>query len=123
MYRKLGMTDRTPWAWTAAIVGGAVLWLVAAAVSGKREAWDSSLYWTVAYPLGIGLAGALGYWAPEGPWRWGLALMWAQALVMIASASDFGLLPLGLVMFSILALPAIGVATLVAKVGLRARRS
>ncbi len=117
------MTHRTTWAWTAAIVGGAVLWLVAAAASGKREAWDSSVYWTVAYPLGLGLAGGLGYWVPENPWRWGLALMWAQALVLIASASDFGLLPLGLVMFSILALPAIGLATLMAKVRLRASRS
>ncbi len=111
--------NRTSWAWSAAIIGGALLWLVTAGVSGRREAWDSSLYWTVAYPLGIGLAGGLGYWVPHKPWRWGLAVMLAQALALVTSGSDFGLLPLGLIVFSILALPAVGVAALMAKFRLR----
>lgn len=47
------MTTNTPEesakpAYAIAIVGGALLWLAATLVSGKREAWDSSLYWTVA---------------------------------------------------------------------------
>lgn len=123
-YRKgASMSQRTTWAWTAAIAGGALLWLVAAVASGKREAWDASVYWTVAYPLSIALAGVLGYRVPGKPWRWGLAVMWAQALVLIVSGSDFGLLPLGLIMFSILALPAIFVATLAARFRLRRRAS
>src|SRR5688572_7660593 len=44
-------------AYAIAIIGGALLWLAATLISGKREAWDSSLYWTVAYPLSIVLAG------------------------------------------------------------------
>lgn len=104
-----------------AIVGGAGLWLVAAGISGRREAWDSSIYWAVAYPLSIGLAGGLGYWIPEKPWRWGLAVMLAQALVLVASGSDFGLLPLGLIVFSLLALPAVGVAALMARFRLRSK--
>jgi len=115
------MKQRAAWAWTAAIVGGAILWLAAAGISGKREAWDSSIYWAVAYPLGIVLAGGLGYWVPEKPWRWGLAVMLAQAVALSAAGSDFGLLPLGLMMFSILALPAIGVAALMARLRLRSR--
>ena len=95
------------------------MWLLAAGVSGRREAWDSSLYWTVAYPLGICLAGGLGYWVPEKPWRWGLAIMLAQAVVLVASGSDFGLLPLGVILFSMLALPAIGVASFMARLRLR----
>jgi len=91
-------------------------------VSGKREAWDSSIYWTVAYPLSICLAGGLGYWIPEQPWRWGLAVMLAQALVLVTSGSDFGLLPLGLIVFSILALPAVGVAVLLSRFRLRTRK-
>ncbi len=111
--------NRAAWAWTVAIIGGAVLWCVAAGVSGRREAWDSSLYWVVAYPLSIGLAGGLGYWVPEKPWRWGLSVMLAQAVVLVVSGSDFGLLPLGLILFSVLALPAIGAAALMARFRLR----
>lgn len=98
------------------------MWLAVAGVSGKREAWDSSIYWTVAYPLGISLAGGLGYWVPEKPWRWGLAVMLAQALVLFVSGSDFGLLPLGLIVFSILALPTVGIAAFMARFRLSSRR-
>jgi hypothetical protein len=109
--------------YAAAIVGGATLWLATAAISGKMEAWDSSLYWAATYPLSIGLAAFLGYRVPEKPWRWGLTVMLAQAVVLILGSSDFGLLPLGLILFSVLALPAIGLAKLMAKLRLRSERS
>lgn len=120
----VAMTTNQPTsrAWAIAIGGGALLWILAAAIGGRREAWDSSLYWTVAYPLSIALAGWLGYSYPAKPWRWGLAVMVAQAVVLVFSAGGFGLLPLGLIAFSILALPAIGVATFTARWRLRSVR-
>ncbi|MBN8712482.1 MAG: hypothetical protein J0H50_00725 [Xanthomonadales bacterium] len=113
---------RTAKAWIIAIGGGALLWMLTAVLSGRQEAWDSSLYWTFAYPLSICLAGGLGYWVPARSWRWGLAVMVAQAVVLVFSADGFGLLPLGLIAFSILALPAIGVATFTARWRLRSVR-
>jgi peptidoglycan/LPS O-acetylase OafA/YrhL len=107
-------------AYLCAIAFGVVLWLGTAAASGRREAWDSSLYWTVAYPLSIAVAGALGYLAPQRPWRWGLTLMLAQAVTLAAASSSFGLLPLGLIMFGVLAVPPMLVARLTA--GLRRGR-
>jgi hypothetical protein len=99
--------------------GGAILWLLTALFSGRREAWDSSLYWTVTYPLCLALSGWLAYRDPVRPWRWALATMLVQPLVMVVtSGGSFGLLPLGLVLFAILALPAI----LVAQIGARLRR-
>lgn len=91
-------------AYAIALVGGALLWLATMAVSGENEAWDSLLYWTTAYPLSIGLAAYLGFACPKRPWRWALALMLSQLLVMISLGSGFALLPLGLIMFAILAL-------------------
>jgi peptidoglycan/LPS O-acetylase OafA/YrhL len=115
------VTDtRTRSSYGVAIAGGALLWLLTMVLSGRTEAWDSTLYWSVAYPLAIALAGVLGYRAPERPWRWGLSVMLVQALVLALTASGFGLLPLGLVMFAILALPPIGAATLGARI--RSRR-
>lgn len=115
--------DNSKVAYSIAIVGGALLWLLTMALSGRTEAWDSTLYWTVAYPLAIVLAGALGYQAPERPWRWGLAVMLVQAVVLALTASGFGLLPLGLVMFAVLALPAIWAATLGARIRLRRQQA
>lgn len=117
------MNDNTTWAYAAAIAGGALLWFATTGISGKTEAWDSSLYWTVAYPLAIGLAGGLAYWAPEKPWRWGLAVMLAQAVALVIVGADFSLLPLGLILFSVLALPAVGLAQLLARIRLRNEKS
>ncbi|HLT90395.1 MAG TPA: hypothetical protein VKZ85_05550 [Woeseiaceae bacterium] len=106
-------------AYAIAIVGGALLWLVTAALAGVREAWDSSSYWLVAYPLSIALAGVLGYAAPARPWRWGLAVMLAQAAALAFVTSDFGLLPLGMLLFAFLGLPAIALARYASRIRLR----
>ena len=107
-------------AYFAAIVAGAALWQGTAMLGGRREAWDSSLYWMVAYPLAMVVAGVLAYAHPVRPWRWALSAMLVQAVVMVVgSGSDFGLLPLGLIMFAVLAIPPMGVASVVGSMRLR----
>ena len=101
-------------------IGGCVLWVGTSLVSGRTEAWDSSLYWTVSYPLALVLAGILAYLVPDRPWRWSLAVMLVQPLILAVTASSFGLLPLGLLMFAVLAVPAVMVASIAA--GIRRRR-
>jgi peptidoglycan/LPS O-acetylase OafA/YrhL len=106
-------------AYAIAIVGGALLWLAATLVSGKREAWDSSLYWTVAYPLSIVLAGWLGYRYPKNPWRWGLSIFLAQAVALAFAGGDYGMLPLGMILFAVISLPAVALACVGARFGSR----
>jgi hypothetical protein len=107
----------------AALAVGASLWLGTAAVTGRREAWDSPLYWLAAYPLCIALAASLAYFAPERPARWAFSVMLVQPIAMVlASRGDFGLLPLGLILFAILALPAFAAAKVAASIRLRAAR-
>lgn len=112
-------TKAASFAYVIAIAGGAILWLATAAISGRTEAWDSPSYWAVTYPLAILLAGYLGYKSPEKPWRWGLTVMCVQAVVLVISGSSYGLLPLGLILFGVLALPAIGLAQITARLRLR----
>jgi hypothetical protein len=108
------------WPYCVALAGGASLWLGTMAASGRREAWDSPLYWSAAYPLCIALAALLAYAAAERPWRWALAVMLVQPVVMVlTSGGDFGLLPLGLILFAILALPPVLAARLGAWLRLR----
>ncbi|HEY8522006.1 MAG TPA: hypothetical protein VIN61_18185 [Gammaproteobacteria bacterium] len=113
-------SSRLPY--TLAIVLGTLLWTITAAVGDRTEPWDTPEYWTVAYPLAIVLAGVLGYCFPQRAWRWALALMFTQMLVMMLGGSGFGLLPLGLVLLGVLSLPAVGVAALASKVGSRRAR-
>lgn len=114
------MNTRTPgFAYVTATAGGALLWLGTRLVSGRTEAWDAPAYWTVTYPLAIALAVWLGWRVPRGAWRWGLVVMLAQAVTLAATASGFSLLPLGLIVFGVLALPAIALAQLAATFRLR----
>lgn len=92
------------WATAATLGVGAATWIVVAIAGGRREAWDSELYYA-ALPL-IGLtAGAVSYFAPARFWRWAFFPFLAQALVMIAQSSPGGaglaLLPIGLIVFAI----------------------
>ena len=106
-------------AYAVAVAGGAVLWVATTAATGRREAWDAPEYWTVTYPVAVVFAALLGFLAPVRPWRWALTLMLAQAVTLAATAASFGLLPLGLVMFAILAVPPMGVASLAGALGRR----
>lgn len=105
----------------AALAAGASLWLGTAAVSGRREAWDSPLYWSAAYPLCLALAASFAWLAPEKPARWAFAVMLVQPIAMMFGGAGFGLLPLGIILFAILALPAFAAAKVAASMRLRSR--
>jgi len=106
----------SPLPYAISAVASLALWTATATLSGKREPWDAGFYWTAAYPLAVLLSAVLGYFFPRGPWRWAVIVMVMQLGVMWAAGSDFSLLPLGLALVAVLSLPAIGLATLAAKV-------
>lgn len=91
--------------WILSFGTGTVLWAVMTAVAGQREPWDSGLYWSAAYPLALLAAGVLGALFPRRPWRWAVALIFAQLPVMLLGGSGLGLLPLGFIALAALALP------------------
>jgi hypothetical protein len=106
-------------AYAIALGASTLLWVVTSWGSGKVEPWDASGYWTTAYPAAILLAGGLGYFFPERPWRWALVVIFTQLVVMIVGGSGFGLLPLGMLLLAVLSLPAIALAGLAARIRLR----
>jgi len=94
--------------YTFAILIGMTLWFAVSLMSGRTEAWDAPQYWTIAFPLLLISATALGYAFPEKPWRWALALFLSQLPAMMIYSGEVGnLFPLGIIMFGILSLPAI----------------
>lgn len=109
----------SPW-WTAlplaiAASAGVALWIGASVISGRREAWDATIYWTAAYPFAIIMSGLLGFVFPQRPWRWPIALFLFQFVGMVIRAGEpSGLWPLGLSMFIVLSIPGILFAGLAA---------
>lgn len=105
-----------------AVLTGAALWTAAAMVSGRREAWDASVYWVLAYPAALVASALLGYFFPLRVWRWPVALFAGQFVAMIVRSDEVGgLAPLGLIMFGVLALPGIVAARIAARFAQSAR--
>jgi hypothetical protein len=97
------------------IMAGLALWSITAIATGKREPWDTDIYWTVSYPLAVIGSALLGFLFPERAWRWAAMLMLMQFVVMVAMGSGLGLLPLGLLVLAVLAAPGALAAVLAAR--------
>jgi hypothetical protein len=95
----LKLTDRA--AFVIAAAAGAVGWLVIASSSGRREAWDSELYFGIFLPAVAVLVAWLGYLAPRHAWRWAFVPFAAQAVVAFAQDPAGSLMPVGLIVFAV----------------------
>jgi hypothetical protein len=80
-YEERLLMKKDFWLYVVAIVFGVLVWSFVSATSGRREAWDSGLYFSVGMPIVCVISAALGYFEPSRPWRWG---------VLLSSASCFG---------------------------------
>jgi len=95
---------------------GIALWFISSLLTSKREAWDASSYWVLAYPLAVAACALLGYRYPERPWRWPLVLFAAQFLAMCVRNGELGnLWPLGMLLFAVISLPGIAAAKVAAR--------
>lgn len=105
------------WLYEVAVVSGILVWVVVSAVSGRREAWDSEWYFLIGIPVVCVVSVGLGFVEPRRPWRWGVAPLVAQAVWMLVTQEPGNLLPLGLVVFGVLAIPSVMKAWLGAFIG------
>ena len=90
------------WASVIAAAAGASTWAYVAAVTHRREAWDATLYFTMAFPLIAVVAVVLAFLFPWRAWRWAMIPFGAQAIVAFVENPTGNLMPLGLIMFAIL---------------------
>jgi hypothetical protein len=101
-----------------ALIGGAIVWIAASLLMGRREPWDAPAYWVILYPLSLGGCGLLGYAFPYRAWLWAFALFWGQFLGMAVRNGELGgLWPLGMVLFAVIALPGVALAAWGARLG------
>lgn len=89
-------------AFLVAAVAGAVGWFAISATSGRREAWDSELYFGLFLPAIAILVTWLGFLSPRGAWRWAFVPFGAQAVVALVQNPTASLLPGGLIVFAVL---------------------
>ena len=110
---------RAYWLYLIAIVSGAAIWIFVALATGRNEAWDSGLYFSVGIPAVCVVSMALAFFEPEGSWRWGILPLVGQFLWMLFSNGPGNLLPLGIVVFAVLSVPSIIAARIGASIARR----
>jgi hypothetical protein len=81
-------------------------------LSGRREAWDSPLYWTLGLPIAIVLSALAGFISERRDWLWTAAVVPSQVTTMMVMSGDIGgglaLWPLMVVLSSMLSAPFVG---------------
>jgi hypothetical protein len=111
LLRHLNAPDRRPMLGRRttillSLATGVALELGIHAVSGRREAWDSPLYWTIGLPIAGLAALAVGFLAQRRNWFWTVLIVPGQVLtMMLRSAEISGLLPLTVVLSAVLSAP------------------
>ncbi len=98
---------------------GIVFWVLVAWQTPGGEPWDAPAFWTVVYPIALGIAAVLGACFLRKAWLWGLLLMALQVPVVAVMSGVGPLLLAGLVYALVLAVPAMAIAAGTA--GLRRR--
>ena len=91
--------------WIAALLMfglGAASWIVIGKVSGRREPWDSELYFSVFMPAMAVVIALVSWFIPRKFWRWAFLPFLGQAVAAFIQNPTANLLPLGLIMFGVL---------------------
>jgi hypothetical protein len=102
------------------IIAGVGLELGIHTLSGRREAWDSGLYWTLGLPVVAVLSVAIGLASERSDWVWTFLIVPSQVTTMMVRGGEIGnLWPLTAALSSILSAPLVAAAF----VGSRFRRS
>jgi hypothetical protein len=98
---------RAHWLYLIATLWGAAIWILVVLASGRNEAWDSGLYFSAGIPAVCLLSLALGFIEPHRSWRWGVLPFVGQFASMLLMQGPGNLLPLGIVAFAVLSIPAV----------------
>ncbi|WP_146033406.1 hypothetical protein [Stenotrophomonas sp. VV52] len=89
---------------------GVVFWVLVAWRTPGGEPWDTPAFWSVVYPIALGIAAVLGACFPRKAWLWGLLLLALQVPVVAVMSGIGPLLLAGIVYALVLAIPAMVIA-------------
>ena len=92
-------------AFALSTITGFAVCLAITLATGKKEAWDSGLYFTVGIPIMCVIAFGVAWKFPQKVWRWALCIAIGQSVAMLLGGGSLSLWPLSLVAMTILSLP------------------
>jgi hypothetical protein len=104
---------REHWLYLSAAGCGAAIWILIALASGRNEAWDSGLYFSVGIPAVCLVSMAFAFFEPNRSLTWGVLPLVGQFVWMLLSSGPGNILPFGVIVFGVLSVPPIIAARIV----------
>lgn len=89
----------------AAALAGLITCLAVALATGRREAWDAGVYYSIGIPAMVVLIFVIAWVFPERPWRWTLAMAVGQSLSAFLQGSSLSLFPIAIVFMIVVSVP------------------
>jgi hypothetical protein len=111
--------NKDAWLYAIALAVGAAVWVVVSLSTGRSEAWDSAAYFSLGVPSVCVASALLGVVQPFRSWRWGVTPLIGQLAALLVTQGVGNLLPLGVIVFAVLAVPSV----LTARAGAFIRRN
>ena len=100
------VTERAEYgAYAASALCGLGVCLAISLATGRKEAWDSSLYFCAGIPVMVLLVFAISYFFPRSAWRWTVSMAVGQSVAMLFSGNSLSLWPLSIIAMTIYSLP------------------
>ena len=101
------------------LVAGFAICLAIVKIAGRREMWDSTMYFVAGIPLMCVVAFAVAYAFPVRVWRWVVAMAIGQSIVLLMADGSLSLWPLSVMALTVLSLPQFVAAFVAAKLARR----
>lgn len=105
-----------------AMAAGFGICLAIAFISGRREPWDSGLYFIAGIPLMCVVIAWLAHRYPARAWRWTLSMALGQSLALALGGGSLTLWPLALVAMIVVSIPQFVTGIIASRLGTCAAR-
>lgn len=92
-------------AYAAAALSGLVVCLAITIATGRKEAWDSGVYFSVGIPVMCAVIFAISYRFPRKAWRWTLSMALGQSVAIALGGGSLSLWPLSIIAMAVLSVP------------------
>lgn len=87
------------------LIAGLTICLSITLISGRKEAWDAPIYFTIGIPLMCLVIFAISYKFPQRAWRWALCMAIGQSVAMVLGGGSASLWPLAIIAMTVVSLP------------------
>jgi hypothetical protein len=119
MSAPAGKSQGSTLPYVVSLLAGLAICLAVAKLGGRREPWDSSLYFVAGIPLMCVVSFALAYAYPVRAWRWVVSMAIGQSIALLMGGGSLSLWPLAIVAMTVLSLPQLAAAIVASNVAQR----